>query len=106
RRHTRFSRDWSSDVCSSDLEKHYQVRGPELNNIERSSDCLLKESRPKGQGRNQALAHNQGARFGGPFFRSRITRASRCTSPLCFPLTDNSTVVLSLGATDKLEKDS
>src|SRR5690606_39967373 len=27
RRHTRFSRDWSSDVCSSDLEllKNYQV---------------------------------------------------------------------------------
>src|SRR5690606_41090813 len=23
RRHTRFSRDWSSDVCSSDLEKLY-----------------------------------------------------------------------------------
>src|SRR5690606_39474501 len=22
RRHTRFSRDWSSDVCSSDLEEH------------------------------------------------------------------------------------
>src|SRR5690606_40876552 len=22
RRHTRFSRDWSSDVCSSDLERH------------------------------------------------------------------------------------
>src|SRR5256884_745576 len=25
RRHTRCSRDWSSDVCSSDLEKHYLV---------------------------------------------------------------------------------
>src|SRR5690606_41020195 len=23
RRHTRFSRDWSSDVCSSDLDGHY-----------------------------------------------------------------------------------
>src|SRR5690606_10700572 len=23
RRHTRFSRDWSSDVCSSDLDPHY-----------------------------------------------------------------------------------
>src|SRR5690606_39604831 len=23
RRHTRFSRDWSSDVCSSDLASHY-----------------------------------------------------------------------------------
>src|SRR5690606_39878217 len=25
RRHTRFSRDWSSDVCSSDLEKYEQL---------------------------------------------------------------------------------
>src|SRR5690606_40306815 len=25
RRHTRFSRDWSSDVCSSDLEGHVAV---------------------------------------------------------------------------------
>src|SRR5690606_40393081 len=24
RRHTRFSRDWSSDVCSSDLNVHYR----------------------------------------------------------------------------------
>src|SRR5690606_40670925 len=25
RRHTRFSRDWSSDVCSSDLERTFSV---------------------------------------------------------------------------------
>src|SRR5690606_10616739 len=25
RRHTRFSRDWSSDVCSSDLVAHYDI---------------------------------------------------------------------------------
>src|SRR5690606_6025735 len=29
RRHTRFSRDWSSDVCSSDLELAAQLPGPE-----------------------------------------------------------------------------
>src|SRR5690606_41093154 len=29
RRHTRFSRDWSSDVCSSDLDPH-PVRGDVL----------------------------------------------------------------------------
>src|SRR5690606_40714965 len=32
RRHTRFSRDWSSDVCSSDLaersQRHHQLRQP------------------------------------------------------------------------------
>src|SRR5690606_40024504 len=27
RRHTRFSRDWSSDVCSSDLERDYLTEG-------------------------------------------------------------------------------
>src|SRR5690606_39945721 len=27
RRHTRFSRDWSSDVCSSDLERACQHQG-------------------------------------------------------------------------------
>src|SRR5690606_39865083 len=26
RRHTRFSRDWSSDVCSSDLEEEYTIK--------------------------------------------------------------------------------
>src|SRR5690606_21711621 len=25
RRHTRFSRDWSSDVCSSDLDAHFKL---------------------------------------------------------------------------------
>src|SRR5690606_40736501 len=29
RRHTRFSRDWSSDVCSSDLEKLLLVLSPD-----------------------------------------------------------------------------
>src|SRR5690606_39363516 len=47
RRHTRFSRDWSSDVCSSDLapsKQHQQVRGvrvlgplSELESIARST---------------------------------------------------------------------
>src|SRR5690606_40102919 len=30
RRHTRFSRDWSSDVCSSDLSPHRLERAHEL----------------------------------------------------------------------------
>src|SRR5690606_40654185 len=32
RRHTRFSRDWSSDVCSSDLQFQDQVRQERINN--------------------------------------------------------------------------
>src|SRR5690606_39499201 len=34
RRHTRFSRDWSSDVCSSDLEKG--KRPPQLSDLRES----------------------------------------------------------------------
>src|SRR5690606_40490418 len=30
RRHTRFSRDWSSDVCSSDLRKVWQIQASGL----------------------------------------------------------------------------
>src|SRR5690606_40877322 len=30
RRHTRFSRDWSSDVCSSDLEELVPIVGPQV----------------------------------------------------------------------------
>src|SRR5690606_25957622 len=37
RRHTRFSRDWSSDVCSSDLNNR-QWLGPYLQNISTPED--------------------------------------------------------------------
>src|SRR5437762_11427673 len=33
RRHTRYIGDWSSDVCSSDLEEHYCARGDMENRI-------------------------------------------------------------------------
>src|SRR5690606_40471097 len=33
RRHTRFSRDWSSDVCSSDLDEVQPQFYPVLNNL-------------------------------------------------------------------------
>src|SRR5690606_39668987 len=34
RRHTRFSRDWSSDVCSSDLPTHIMPRDGWPNNVD------------------------------------------------------------------------
>src|SRR5690606_40240662 len=45
RRHTRFSRDWSSDVCSSDLERIFTTS--RLSSF-RSSDSVLRsrKSRP------------------------------------------------------------
>src|SRR5690606_40933759 len=33
RRHTRFSRDWSSDVCSSDLQSCHAIGGRERDRI-------------------------------------------------------------------------
>src|SRR5690606_40983181 len=45
RRHTRFSRDWSSDVCSSDLDRGLEgkiaaVRYARENHIPYLGDCL------------------------------------------------------------------
>src|SRR5690606_40665865 len=43
-RHTRFSRDWSSDVCSSDLRRHSRFRagaGPTNSNLFESPLAML-----------------------------------------------------------------
>src|SRR5690606_39405486 len=45
RRHTRFSRDWSSDVCSSDLDQLSLLIGRELLNV-----TITVASRDKEQG--------------------------------------------------------
>src|SRR2546429_2677017 len=55
RRHTRCSRDWSSDVCSSDLESEAKARDEAekvLNFFERT---ILAAARP--QGRAGGLGH-------------------------------------------------
>src|SRR5690606_40682571 len=41
RRHTRFSRDWSSDVCSSDLEVTYRNLGVDFDSYYYESDTYL-----------------------------------------------------------------
>src|SRR2546429_1155158 len=44
RRHTRCSRDWSSDVCSSDLKFKFnwsRYGSPELDRILRQADALI-----------------------------------------------------------------
>src|SRR5207302_7030545 len=57
RRHTRFSRDWSSDVCSSDLvrvdarERQVDVDEPDLS----GGDVLLLEQRHGTQGEGAAI---------------------------------------------------
>src|SRR5690606_39459017 len=44
RRHTRFSRDWSSDVCSSDLPAAYTATFPHGGMIIRFSDATSFEA--------------------------------------------------------------
>src|SRR5436309_11916233 len=47
RRHTRFSRDWSSDVCSSDLFPHDQVASVAVGKLELNvSERALELYRP------------------------------------------------------------
>src|SRR5690606_477028 len=40
RRHTRFSRDWSSDVCSSDLKSN---KAPDIHHSDRGSQYIYSE---------------------------------------------------------------
>src|SRR5690606_39861704 len=44
RRHTRFSRDWSSDVCSSDLDEVQDVLHPAAYGSDRVYDFRLADS--------------------------------------------------------------
>src|SRR5690606_41161217 len=49
---TSFSRDWSSDVCSSDLEGRYEIAG---------DDCFVMIQHPIGRGKNDPVleAHDK-----------------------------------------------
>src|SRR5690606_39305437 len=58
RRHTRFSRDWSSDVCSSDLHA-VAVESPAVEEVGRLA--------PAGQGVH-AVAETAGDQVAGAFF--------------------------------------
>src|SRR5690606_39751108 len=60
RRHTRFSRDWSSDVCSSDLRRAEEARKAyeeELARLERENDAYeraVERSRREREAANRA----------------------------------------------------
>src|SRR5256884_6435101 len=43
RRHTRCSRDWSSDVCSSDLSRELAIARPEFFACPRPSEASLRK---------------------------------------------------------------
>src|SRR5690606_41087737 len=56
RRHTRFSRDWSSDVCSSDLGQQNRHEGA-LAGAGRDVQCaVMKLDEPLDDGKTEAVA--------------------------------------------------
>src|SRR5690606_39641432 len=59
RRHTRFSRDWSSDVCSSDLD------------FRKAQDAARQEQMEKEQARADAAAQAEMDRMGSEAERNR-----------------------------------
>src|SRR5690606_1631922 len=63
RRHTRFSRDWSSDVCSSDLARAIAAHGPRLALV-LWPGIQYRTGQAFDLARIAALAHAQGARAG------------------------------------------
>src|SRR5690606_40393490 len=60
RRHTRFSRDWSSDVCSSDLT----VLVVENHKLPRISASLTIDNAPYAEGSKAGLSELTGALMG------------------------------------------
>src|SRR5690606_40389671 len=64
RRHTRFSRDWSSDVCSSDLEQH---------GGDHSDRAAV---RPVAQDQSEGDDHRRGQRVARSVAQQQIGRAS------------------------------
>src|SRR5690606_40427235 len=64
RRHTRFSRDWSSDVCSSDLPWHFDASGLSTDGSTRSWNVLDTELAPGGN----CLSIGKGTRSGNGHF--------------------------------------
>src|SRR5690606_40383545 len=80
RRHTRFSRDWSSDVCSSDLvdaEEGVWLRGRQ-DGIDRDADiavsAVLETDRSREAGGHLAVR----LRFGGRSEERRVGKEGRC----------------------------
>src|SRR5690606_39598353 len=87
RRHTIFSRDWSSDVCSSDLKIAKQVQVREANGCcQRRVASVLLHPAPPGalqQHRREAICHRPFRRrqLRLPVLRSEERRVGKeCTS--------------------------
>src|SRR2546429_4682804 len=88
RRHTRCSRDWSSDVCSSDLcpndlwagsPKVKPLRGPhpEVGRLRRNPPKPSRENKPRGRRNSRRL--RRGGCSNGDRTIQGTARRSRCT---------------------------
>src|SRR5690606_40321913 len=78
RRHTRFSRDWSSDVCSSDLFSRIKEGGSKMDN--RTDDFYpTRLERPaESFERKDPVIHSQGTdRHNGPLSETELARYER-----------------------------
>src|SRR5690606_39409448 len=90
RRHTRFSRDWSSDVCSSDLSAtHLLGDAPNFVTLKNKIAKLARSQAPvyisgeSGTGKELVARaiHEQGPRANEPFVRSEERRVGKESRP-------------------------
>src|SRR5256885_10995774 len=89
RRHTRLQGDWSSDVCSSDLQQRAQIRRT-ANDLRASGQVLGSHhvfspstAQEKGRTRAPAFATAGAAARASPFIRKNI--APPAPAPAAFP---------------------
>src|SRR5690606_39638143 len=76
RRHTRFSRDWSSDVCSSDLGTAFtRIRYKFEFSADKLSDLSLKDAWIQVEA--HPYIHFRIGQFKSPFGRQRMVSSSR-----------------------------
>src|SRR5690606_41025216 len=72
RRHTRFSRDWSSDVCSSDLRYLFQISEARIHRIDPQTGEVLDSIPAPGNGGDSGLAWAEGSLWVGEYRARRI----------------------------------
>src|SRR5207302_4258810 len=92
RRHTRFSRDWSSDVCSSDLDKAVVQAAVHVAALDREARLSrVDEGAPNGTARNDVhinVIQNQHGIFAAQL---EDNRKQACGSNLCDSLAAGNT---------------
>src|SRR5690606_40058314 len=95
RRHTRFSRDWSSDVCSSDLgggvprKRQHRLRIAVFFLAQDRGDMLVRLRRKQALPEHSQGANRKGPQCAGPGLRSEERRVGKeCRSRWWAELTE------------------